>query len=418
MVEPFQFPKDFLWGASTSSHQVEGGLHNSWTRWERSDRRLSDLCDQGFIKQYGKQQFISGNAADHFHRFREDFRLAKSLGHNATRFSIEWSRIEPKEGEFDEKALAHYRTVLKFVRSLGMEPFVTLWHWPLPCWLEDMGGWANPKTTEYFARYVSRVADAVGEYVTHWITLNEPEIYASNSYFLGIWPPQRRNPIAYLQVLNHLLTAHVQAYGVLKAAYPTSEVGIATNNVYFEAAINEPVHRIVGGIASWWNNHWFLDRMKNCQDFIGLNYYFHHRIAFGFGKNKNLRTSDLGWELYPEGIYHVLKDLHKYGVPVYITEHGLADAQDRQRGRYIAESLYHIHRALLAGVDVRGYLHWSLIDNFEWDKGFWPRFGLIAVDFKTQRRTVRQSAQIYKAICKTGGLNESVSRRYKAMLSS
>ncbi|MEK7184111.1 MAG: glycoside hydrolase family 1 protein [Patescibacteria group bacterium] len=408
MKQPFQFPKSFLWGASTSSHQVEGGLHNSWTRWEQSDRRLSELREHGLIKQYGKQQFISGKAVDHYHRFRDDFRLAQSLGHNATRFSLEWSRIEPREGEFDEKALAHYVTVLKFMRSLGIEPFVTLWHWPLPIWLEDKGGCMSPEIADYFARYATKLADALGDHVTYWITLNEPEIFSDNSYLAGIWPPQRRSPILYLRVLHHLVSAHKQAYIILKGRFPASQVGIATNNAYIETPYRDPVHLGLRAVADWWNNHWFLSRIKQHQDFIGLNYYFHNRIAFGFGKNQNLKTSDLGWELYPEGIYPVLKDLQRYNVPIYITEHGLADAADRQRGWYIVESLRHIHRAIIDGVDVRGYLHWSLIDNFEWDKGFWPRFGLIAVDFKTQRRTIRPSAQLYKAICESNGVTEKI----------
>lgn len=412
LMDVLRFPDEFLWGASTSAHQVEGGLVNSWTAWEQSAVRMRELEQSGLAERYGLANFVSGRAADHFHRFREDFALAKRLGHTATRLSLEWSRIEPKEGQFDRAALRHYQTVIRYVRSLDMEPFVTLWHWPVPIWLEQQGGWAAPGIVDRFEHYVAAVAEALGKDVQHWITLNEPEIFAGNSYLSGVWPPQQRQPLTYLRVLNHLVAAHRRAYAVLKATCPNCLVGIATNNACIEVGIREPVHLAVRALADYWNNHWFLDRIRSTQDFIGLNYYFHNRIAFGFNKNANDRVSDLGWELHPDGIEPVLMGLRRYQVPVYITEHGLADAADSQRAWYIVRSLQAVHQAIRRGVDVRGYLHWSLIDNFEWDKGFWPRFGLIEVNYATQQRTIRPSALVLRQIARLNGISSDLRERY------
>jgi len=240
-----QFPKSFLWGAATSAHQVEGGLQNDWTEWEQSPQRLHDLRVSGKVKEHGLENYISGVACDHYHRFLEDFTLAKKLGHNATRFSIEWSRIEPEESKFNEEALQHYQEVVHIARENGLEPFVTLWHWPIPVWLRDTGGWKSQKIVDYFSRYVEKVVSFIGEDVRFWITLNELEIYAAHSYLKGIWPPQQKNSIGYLRVLHHLISAHREAYGVIKKIHPEAQIGIAKNNVYFEAYKNKFVNKII-----------------------------------------------------------------------------------------------------------------------------------------------------------------------------
>lgn len=367
------FPKNFYWGAATSSHQVEGGNRNDW------------------------EEFMpAGKACDHYNRYEEDFDIAKQLGHNAHRFSIEWSRIEPEEGKFDEKEIKHYQKVIDALRKRGIEPFVTLWHWTLPLWIRDIGGWENKKTVDYFLRYVDKILSAQGglKSVQYFITLNEPEIFASNSYLKGVWPPQNKCLRSYFKVFRNLIEAHRRAYKIIKENNPEAKTGIAKNNIYFEG-------RALFLIDWWWNGY-FLNKIKNYQDFIGLNYYFHRC----FPKNKNEIISDLGWEIYPEGIYHVLKDLKKYGLPVYITENGVADAQDEKREKFIKEHLYWVHRAIQEGVDVYGYFYWSLLDNFEWDKGFWPRFGLVEVDYKTMERKIRPSALEYKKIIEANAVEE------------
>ena len=363
-----------MWGAATSAHQVEGGNHNDWTEWEKTT---------------GHEE--SGRACDHYNRFRDDFDIAKFLGHNAHRFSIEWSRIEPEEGRWDEKEIAHYQEVINALRERGIEPFVTLWHWTLPVWVAEQGGWENKKTIDDFARYVDKIVRSLKS-VVYWITLNEPEIYTTNSYLRGKWPPQKKSFFKFLKVYNNLAEAHIKC-----SKLGFQQIGIAKNNSYFEGWL-------VPVLNYFWNN-WFLNKIKNHQNFIGLNYYFHNRIkGFKLNQNENKETSDMGWEIYPEGIYYVLKNLKKYQKPVYITENGVVDVQDIHREKFIKEHLRYAHKAIQEGVDVRGYFYWSLLDNFEWDKGFWPRFGLVEVDYKTMERKIRKSALEYAKIARENGL--------------
>ena len=399
-MSEIKFPKNFYWGASTSSHQVEGGNVNDWSEWEkgsaedlaRQANKHFDLSQQKkFPEMFQSRNYISGRTCDHYHKFKEDFDIAKKLNHNAHRFSIEWSRIEPREGFIDQKEIEHYRQVLIALKERGIEPFVTLYHWTLPNWLARKGGWLNPKAPYYFDRYVKIISENLFDYVNFWITLNEPNVYASNSYLKGNWTPQKKSIFKYFNVLNNLTKAHKLAYRALKLIDLKCEVGIAKNNIYFE---NIPF------IDYFWNKY-FLNRIKKEQDFIGLNYYFHQNL---FG-NKNESVSDLGWEIYPEGIYHTLRNLKEYKLPIYITENGLADANDEKRTKFIKDHLFWIYKAIKQGVDVRGYLYWSLLDNFEWDKGFWPRFGLVEVDFKTFERKIRPSAYEYAKICKNNKLD-------------
>ena len=241
--------------------------------------------------------------------------------------------------------------------------------------------------------------------VDFWITVNEPEIYARNSYLRGVWPPQNKNIFSYISVINRLIDAHKKAYVAIKKINPESMVGIAQNNQYIEACQNKFINRLSKKFLDWWLNFYLLDHIENHMDFIGLNYYFHTRIDTFKIKNENKIISDMGWELYPEGIYHVLKDIKKYNKPIYITENGLADAQDKNRKWFIRETLRNIHGAIKDGVDVRGYMHWSLLDNLELDKGFWPRFGLVEIDYKTLERKVRPSAYKYAEIIKNNGID-------------
>ncbi len=412
MPQVFQFLQGFFWGASTSSHQVEGGLSNDWTDWESSSERAEYLRTTGELEKYGLENFISGKGVEHQKFFKEDLQLAKKLGHTATRFSIEWSRIEPEEGKFDEEALQYYRKVIQECRRLGIEPFVTLWHWTLPLWIRDRGGWEKKKTVEYFVRYVERVMSVLGSEVRFWITLNEPDLYAKHAYQLGVWPPQQKSISRYLVVMKNLIVAHCRAYDVIHHIKPDAQVGIAKNNSFVDPQPATMLNRVLASTYDWWHNRLFLNRIADKQDFIGLNHYFHERFIYGKVRNENAIVSDLGWELYPEAIYHALKNLKKYQQPIIITENGLADATDEKRSWFILESLKYVHCAIQEGVDVRGYLHWSLLDNFEWDKGFWPKFGLIAVD-KDMKRTPRPSSFVYRDICLHNGFDEDVLERYQ-----
>ncbi len=396
-----KFPDQFYWGAATSSHQVEGGNYNDWSEWEKENAsRLAEEAKSGwrpwqrekFPEMLKPENYISGRAGDHYNKFEEDFNVAQSMGHNAHRLSVEWSRIEPEQGRFDEYEIEHYRQVVSSLRQKNIEPFVTLYHWTVPVWFAEKGGWLHKDAPKHFERFAKRMAEALPD-VKFWITINEPNIYTSNSFLRGNWPPQYRNIFKYFKVLRQLADAHKKAYRVIKNMNSDRQVGISKHNIYFEK---------IPFLNYFWN-HKFLKQIDGFQDFIGLNYYFHSKL----GGNKNESVSDLGWEIFPEGIYHVLKDLKKYNLPVYITENGLADASDIKRTKFITDTLRYVHKAISDGVDVRGYMHWSLLDNFEWDKGFWPRFGLVEIDYNTLERKVRKSALEYAKICKSNELDLS-----------
>lgn len=383
---------------------------NNWSIWEKttaSIRALNaakhpptggwpDFLLQRHPSPLDAENYISGRACDHYRRFEQDFDIARSLGHNAHRFSVEWSRIEPEEGHFDEEEIEHYREVISALRERGLEPFMTLWHFTLPLWLDRRGGWMYRKTPYFFARFAARAAEAFGGNVIFFITLNEPEVYAQNAYLRGIWPPAKKNPISAIWATRHFIEGHKLAYARIKERRPQAQVGIAKNNTFFEGRF--------AGIFKYLRNDYFLNHIKDTQDFTGINYYSHNRIrGFRMNQNDNKEVSDVGWEVYPKGLYYVLKDAAKYGKPIYILENGIADARDAYRARFIRDHLTEVANAMAEGVDVRGYFHWSLMDNMELEKGFWPRFGLVEIDYKTQRRIIRQSAWEYKDIIDKSG---------------
>jgi beta-glucosidase len=390
------FPPQFFWGCATSAHQIEGGLLNDWTEWEKSPRRLADLAR----KQLDPLDFISGRAANSYTDDNADLRCLEDLHANAYRFSLDWSRIEPTEGQFDTEALEHYLQFIKKLRARQIEPFVTLWHWPLPLWLSAKGGWENKEIAFYFNRFVAQVVNYLNAEVNFWITLNEPMVYAAQSYLVGEWPPQKKSPLRTWRVINNLAAAHRAAYQTIKGIDAGNKIGIAKHNQYFEAQGNKLINRGLKVLADWWWNERFLNKIKDQQDFIGLNYYFHNLVNYGFSRQYFYqKKSDLDWGLHPEGIYYLLQDLKKYHKPIYITENGLADKGDQHRAWYIREILTNIHRAIGDGAEVKGYFHWSLIDNFEWLYGFHPRFGLYEVNYQTFERTPRPSAKFYADIC-------------------
>lgn len=413
---PKTFPNGFLWGAATASHQVEGDTHNDWTEWEKKNaERLARESAQSFSwnphwskfrdEATNPKNYLSGSTCDHYHRYREDFDILKELNLNAYRFSIEWSRIEPEEGVFDDRELNHYRDMVKELRKRGIEPFVTLWHWTLPLWLSKKGGILARDFPALFARYSEHIAKALGPEVRFWITLNEPDVVTGASYLKGQWPPMQKNWWHYYRALRTLVATHRVAYTTIKRLFPNVEIGIAKHNIWFEAAGNTWWNRFLKSIADWWWNDWFLKKISNYQDFIGLNHYNHHRIDGWFNKNENKLQTDFGWEYYPESIYHTVIDLKKYHKPIYITENGIADHDDDLRPRFLQETLTALHQAITEGAPVCGYLYWSLLDNFEWDKGYWLKFGLVAVDRNTQKRTIRESARMYGEIAKMNTVN-------------
>ncbi len=272
-------------------------------------------------------------------------------------------------------------------------------------WFAKKNAFEVKENIKYFIRYAEVAVKRLDQYADFWITINEPETYCFVPYILALWPPQKKSWLSAWKVANNLLRVHLLA--VEKMRWLTQKpIGFATNRVDFQpegflaSVINVPITKKISSFFE-------LRAMEAC-DFLGVNYYFHHHVGF-FGKRKDSHShhpvSDLGWGIHPEGLEQVLLDLKKYKKPIYITENGLADAKDLQREKFILDHLYYTHRAIEQGVDVRGYLHWALVDNFEWAEGFKPRFGLIEIDREDLlRRKVRYSATRYAEICKNNSI--------------
>ena len=397
-----RFPDGFLWGAATSSHQVEGGnAGNDWSCFEREGRVARGE--------------VSGEAVDSYHRYEEDFDLAAGMHHSAHRLSLEWSRIEPAAGHFDDAAIEHYVRVLQTLRARGMKCFLTVNHFTLPAWFADAGGWAAPASRGLFARYVSRVAPPLAGLVDAWITVNEPVHLAATGYLRGLWPPRRRGPAAGHAAAVNLAAAHREAYRVLKAVTPETPVGPAVNAYVVHPCEGGATWEdaVLSGPARWLLNDWWLDMVRDRADFIGAQYYMavaarsllHARYT---ERCESEAHSDMGWRIYPEGMReYVARTWRRYRLPIYVTENGIADADDDQRPAFIRDHLASLHRAMVEdGADVRGYLHWSLLDNFEWADGWAPKFGLIEVDRTTMARTPRPSAAYYATICRDNAVDD------------
>jgi len=404
MPKTLKFPPGFLWGASTSAHQVEGGNKNDWSEWEKSELRIKNLE----LKGLNPDDFISGRACDSYNRYEEDFDLCVKMNNNAHRLGIEWSRVEPEEGRFNMEAIEHYRKVLSALKARNIKTVVTLWHWSNPLWLAEKGGWTNKHVSEYFSRYVELIVKELGQYIDYWVVLNEPFVHIGHGYLTGKFPPNNKLSLAKIpELLNNLVNAHKKAYDIIHKNIKNAEVSLTFLTGYVEPARKWcPVEWLLAKIMSYIRNDYFFKKIKGHFDFIGVDYYHHDRIVFypPFVRNKNKLVSDFGWEIYPEGIYHVLKGYAKYKKPILILENGVADAKDQYRKDFIVDHLKWVHKAISEGADVRGYFHWSLLDNFEWADGYGMKFGLHEVDRKTFKRTPRPSARVYGEICRRNGI--------------
>jgi beta-glucosidase len=400
MSKILKFPNGFLWGVSTSAYQIEGGIVNDWSEWEKTEFRIKNLEFRGF----NHDDFICGNACDSYNKYEEDFDLAKDMGCGAFRLGIEWARVEPQKGKYNMEEIEHYRKVLKTLRARGLKSVVTLWHWTNPVWLAAEGGWTNKKVVEYFSDYTELIVKELGDLIDFWITLNEPMIHVVNGYLTGKFPPAKKFRIYESnKVFNNLISAHKNTYEIIHKKYPQSQVSITALVNYSEPARRWCLtENVIAKAAHYLWNDRFLQKIKNHLDFAAFDYYFHDRIVWHppFIKNINKKVTDMGWEIYPEGIYHVIKYLSKFKKPIYIMENGIADADDDQRPMFIREHLRYVHKAIAEGADVRGYFCWSLLDNFEWAAGWAPKFGLFEVDRKTFKRTPRPSVALYADICK------------------
>jgi beta-glucosidase len=407
--DELRFPDGFLWGAATAAHQTEGQNWN--TDWWQSEQR-------------GLVPYRSGDACQSWYRWQEDLELVRELGLNAYRLSVEWARIEPRPGVFDEGALEHYRCMLQAVRAAGAEPLVTLHHFSSPVWLSDGGGWDRPGVVGRFATYVDRVGRELGDQVRWWITINEPTVFGLFGNVSGVWPPHRKNDFrGYLRHVRHTLSAHAAARAVLKQHSRDAQVSMALHlNPIDPVRYRDPTDQIAVKIYDWLWQGRILRAAARSFDWVGVNYYFRILVRWDLFPWRFFEAPDMGphqkteygWEIYPKGLYRVLKRAGRLGKPVIVTENGIADADDNQRARYLVAHLREAHRAMQEGVDLRGYIHWSLIDNYEWTEGFTKRFGLAAVDFATQRRSLRPSAQVYRHVAATNRLSVDAFRAVKA----
>lgn len=419
------FPPGFLWGTASSAHQVEGdNTNNQWSLFERRPGAIADGS-------------VAGRACNWWADAEADFDRMAALGLNAHRLSLEWSRIEPQPGRYDDRALARYRAMLLALRERNIQPWVALHHFTNPIWLETMGGWENPSVVARFAAYARIAAEHLGDLCTMWLTFNEPLVYLGQGWVRGLWPPQRPHPILARRVFLHLLEGHAAAYHALHAAHPTAQVGIAKAMRRFAPLRpRHPGDRVAARLRTYlYEDLWFAAtvhgrllpplgqghrqaHLAGTLDFIGINYYARRYVHFTpnplriFAHEENPPDGELAdagshgppTRLDPAGLLESIRYVRQFNQPIYITEHGLPDAADSRRPRWLLAHLLALHRALAEGADVRGYFHWTLVDNFEWNDGWSLRFGLIALDPATQTRTPRPSAQLYATIARANAL--------------
>ena len=417
----FQLNENLLLGAAAAATQIEGGdQNNNWYSWYR----------QGFVKDDSDPSV----ATDHYRRWRGDLELMKNMGIQCYRMGLEWSRIEPEDGVFDEAVIARYREEIQALHEAGIPVLLTLHHFSNPMWLEDRGGFAVRDNITCFLRYVRKIVESVGDLVSEYITVNEPNVYAFNGFFQGIWPPGQKSFLEMSRVMTNMAAAHIEAYGLirktrLQMGYKDTRVGVANHLRVFAAKNPEnPLHRFwasrteqlfqgsltramcLGRVSFPIGRHPSIVPGRYC-DFHGVNYYTRSTVSGpADGVAQGCAVNDLGWEIYPEGIAEVCRKVYEMlPRPVYITENGTCDNQDRFRARFIAE---HLKALCESGVPVERYYHWCFCDNWEWVEGNSARFGLVHVDYESQKRSVKRSGEFYRRVIEERGVSEALFREF------
>jgi beta-glucosidase len=392
------FPADFLWGAATAAHQVEGDNTNSdWWRFEHAPGTAA--------------RESSGDAIDQFHRYADDFALLAGMGHTAHRLSIEWARIEPAPGEFSRAAIAHYRAVLEALRQTGMTSFVTLHHFTLPAWFADRGGWLAPDAIELFDHYCRRTLRELGDLMDFVCTINEPQMVAIHGYLEGFFPPGDTNPFLWKRVGRVLLEAHGAAVLATRAESDASP-GLVVQLPVLAAAREDDVTVAFLEALRCEIVDLYLDGLtgETAGDWLGVQYYRKNWVdpaspTFYAAPPPGTQLTQMGWAVHPDGLREVLHRAARTGLPLYVTENGIATEDDAERLDYLESHLGAVAQARAEGVDVRGYLHWSAFDNFEWAEGYRPKFGLIAVDRQDGfRRLPKPSAEAFSRVVRSGSI--------------
>lgn len=426
----YHYPRGFMWGCATASHQVEGNnRNNNWSRWEQMEGKIRN----------GEK---AGLACDWWGgRWKEDFDRAAETGQNAHRLSIEWSRVQPAPDRWDEEALDYYRQMMRGLVERNLTPMVTLHHFTDPLWLTDLGGWENPDAPLYFEKYVQHVVEALKEYVALWVTINEPNVYTYSGYLAGDFPPGKKDMGSAFSVAVGLAKGHAAAYHAIHEIQKEARVGYAIHYRDFQPASGwSPLDRLAAniqhqafncafpeaarsGILRMLSHRAAIPQSDKVQDFIGLNYYSRDYTRFdlfspeqSFMKKFYAKDDDLSPNGFianvPEGFYRGFKWAVQYDLPVIVTENGVEDSQDEMRPRYLLEHLYQTWRAVNFNWPVKGYFHWSLVDNFEWERGWGQRFGLWGLDPVNQTRIRRKSVDLYAEICRENGITTGMVEKY------
>lgn len=428
------FPPGFLWAAATAPQQVEGQNFNSdWSAWEQLPGKI-------------KNNDSSRVACDWWGgRWREDMDRAKTLGMNAQRIGIEWARLEPQQGQRDAAAWARYREMITGIRERGMEPFVTLHHFTSPKWVGERGGFENPDIAHWMASYAERAVRELGDLVTFWITLNEPNVYAAQCYLRGLWLAQKTDFVAMLNVLKNEVRAHAAMYHAIKRVSPDSQVGYSNHWRMFDPCnSNSPLDRFMSAARRRVLNELFfvavqdgvlefplglntsIPEAKGTQDYLGVNYYYQEYTAFDLSNSRDVFATgvydpdvkrlqhyfDQCGNLDAEAFRRVLVGMKKYNKPIYVTENGFVETDRDDQTRYMVTHLQGLHQAIQQGADVRGYFWWALLDNYEWSEGYTPRFGLYHTDFETQARELRTSGKVYEQIVRANGIPDELVAQY------
>lgn len=417
-----QFPPDFVFGVATSAYQVEGGIENDWSAWERAGK-LKD------------PQHRNTRAADHWARFYDDIALIQATGASAYRLSLEWARLEPTQGHFDDTAWNGYRSRLEALVKAGIRPVVTLHHFTHPTWFHAQTPWHSPASLTAWRRYVVRCAELLEGLNAAVITINEPMVFLLGGYLSGLMPPGHTNGAEAWAALCNVVRAHAIANDVLRARTKVAltDIGISQNVMAFAAARRlNPIDYALARLAGSVYNHAFLEALstgvlafqlpgvmggrekiegaEKSTSFVGINYYTRAHLRFitklpfvswEFQDPMRRGTTDLGWELYPEGFGQLLRQMSRYHLPVWVTENGLDDRNGLKRTQFIHAHLKELLLAREAGVPVTAYFHWALMDNFEWLEGWGPRFGLFRVDEKTMERTATPAVAYFRGIAST-----------------
>ena len=417
----FALPKGFLLGVSTASTQIEGGdVHSNWNDWYRQGR-IHDNTDPA-----------AGN--DHWRAWQTDTELMASMGLKLYRFSVEWARLCPEPDQVDETAVARYRQELLELNRHGIRPLLTIHHFSNPMWFETLGAFSKRENLHYYLELVELVIRRFGDLCSEYITINEPNVYATNSYFFGQWPPGKTSVTETIGVMENLAFCHISAYQLIhrlrrEMGYRDTMVGSANHvRVFAPKNPKNPWHRVCAKLTKWLfqdaltqamtlgrfpfplRDHWGL-KPGEYTDFIGVNYYTRSTVSgIGDGVREGSPRNDLGWEIYPEGLTQCSRELLKVlRRPIWVTENGTCDNSDRFRCRYLYE---HLKELSQSGLPFERYYHWCFCDNFEWVEGNSAKFGLVSVDPDTRSRTVKRSGAFYSRIIGAGGVTEDLYQTY------